>query len=307
MWLPASSWRNSGRLGKFVASCFWGATVALGVGALLFFAGLLIGTKIGERLTRLAFEAARKALTMHQQHMEIMVENNSRKAYKELLAALQRCKQEILSELGELQANTAHDLRDLKHAQKVELTHFWQAAKANLIRIGRKQERYQRIGRKRFTKGLRTKTQKALLLSQYDYGFARARSLLHRGIECIEQHDAKQRFYTFTRWLSQVQIADPQLNRLITNTTRRLSGIEDERIKAAEELAAQELAVCQQRIRVYRNRVAAALDDMKFKNRLQVEKGHQLIDRMMDKAREAGVKLQDPRPRNGAEVAAAHL
>src|SRR6185369_14066940 len=75
------------KTGILIASCFWGATATLGIGAILFFAGLLVGTKIGERLTHLAFEAARKALSAHQMRMNVMVESNARKALQEIRVA----------------------------------------------------------------------------------------------------------------------------------------------------------------------------------------------------------------------------
>ena len=185
------------KTGVIVAQWAWGVSGALMLGPLLFFAGLLLGTKLGNKATRLAFEFAQARLVEHERLMRVELDASIQKGLREM-SELTTKHTSALIEVLETQRKDA--MRALETLRDAEADCLKQASEAivealkMLIRALQRDER-RRVPWYNFPILERFQnSDKAEFLRGWS---ARRQALVQEGIACLYDPNLFRRFERF--------------------------------------------------------------------------------------------------------------
>jgi len=286
--------------GVIFASWAWGATAALVLGPIAYFAGLLIGTRVGNELTRIAFETKQKALIAHQKRMEVVIDGHCRQARAGLRSALQDYFRACDRSAKSTRERASAALALGRARENSVLQAFFTSAESILKEIQRKQRRVESQLRPCFSatwvERLRNSKNTPLPADNLCDQFHKARCRLQRGLDCLGEPDLARRLGLFMTWLSEVDVKSKPLTRAVAILQNSLTLIEAERLTVVKRFEEEEAYWPVQHVGQFERSCAIINAILRQRIDSEIRRAEELINAVEEAGRQIGVSVDIRRP-----------
>lgn len=284
------------KTGLNVAQWAWGVSAALVVGPLLFFAGLLLGTKLGDKATRLAFEFAQTRLVEHERLMRGELDLRLKKGLQDLANARTKHAKALMESSDQSKEAATNALKKLRDKEADTLAKASDATVAALKRLIGALQRDERRRVPCYTRPILERcvhSNKAEILRRWG---SCGQTRIEEGIECFDDPDLFHRFERFRSWLVSFDIDYKPLRRAVDAFTQSMESIEVSRLAVCRNFEAQHGKIARTHVRQFEEETGAIISRVRREGEAAIARAEQLIADLKDQGRAIGIHIEVDRP-----------
>jgi hypothetical protein len=290
------------KAGVLVVQWAWGTTAALLLGPVMCFAGLFVGTLVGDFFLSKTFELARRAVAEYEQSMkrslDLRIEQTLRdmavapaREERALTAARQRARHAAEAELAALQR------LDLDTATCANRRFI---ALLQRLKVALDRDRPHRIAY--YLRPILERCAETDKQARLEHGYARAQTLLDEGLRSLDDKNPFKALAQFSEWLSTVNIDYKPLRRALRSYHDHLIAIEQERLRILKNLWASQLVLASYHRQVLQQSLTELREGLERERDEMIQEAERRLKTLRTEGEKIGLELeiQTPWPRGQA-------